>query len=215
MFLDFDYNTQRQDIVLREYGRNVQKLSEYVKSIDDKPKRTTAAFTLVEMMKQINPAMKDSPEYNQKVWDDLYIISGFELDVDAPYDMPEKENIGRKPQPMSYHDDKMRMRNYGQNMEKLVQEAVAIEDQDERDAAVMHLAKMLRSFHMVWYKETADDDMIFRNLNELSGRKLKDSVERMREQGLPAMQNQGRRYNNGGGKGGRKNYSNQNKRRRN
>ena len=85
-------------LILKEYGRNVQKLVNYVTTIEDKEKRTQYAYTLIELMKQINPAMKEGPEYAQKLWDDLYIMSGFNLDVDSPYPKPTPEEALVKPQ---------------------------------------------------------------------------------------------------------------------
>jgi len=91
-----EYNTNKHDLILKEYGRNVQKLVDFVVTLEDREKRNNYARTLVELMRQINPAMKDAQDYSQKLWDDLYIMSGFKLDVDSQYPMPAIDAIGKK-----------------------------------------------------------------------------------------------------------------------
>ena len=101
-----EYNTSQPPLILREYGRNVQKLVEYIKTIQDKSKRTESAETLIELMKQVTPTVKETPETSQKLWDDLYIMSNFDIDIEAPYPMPEKEVLNKKPKRLDYskHD---------------------------------------------------------------------------------------------------------------
>ncbi|MBW3544931.1 MAG: DUF4290 domain-containing protein, partial [Bacteroidetes bacterium] len=127
------YNAKRPNIILKDYGRNIQKMVEWIKTIEDRVQRSRYAYTLVEMMKQINPIMKESEEYNQKVWDDLYIIAGFELDIDSPYPKPAKENIGRKPRLLEYSTNKIRIRHYGKNIEVLIDKAAQLEDEAEKE----------------------------------------------------------------------------------
>ncbi|HYI78560.1 MAG TPA: DUF4290 domain-containing protein, partial [Chryseolinea sp.] len=97
-----EYNSQRPDIILKEYGRNVQKLVEYLRTISDKEKRTEMASTLIELIKQLTPSIKDQPENPQRLWDDLYIMAGFSLDINNPYPVPHPDIIFKKPMKMSY-----------------------------------------------------------------------------------------------------------------
>lgn len=199
------YNTSRADIKLKEYGRNLENMISWMKQEPDREKRTRLAYTLVDMMKQINPAMKESEEYNQKVWDDLFIMAGFELDIESPYPAPKKEMIGRRPQMLDYVNNKIKIRHYGKNIEHLIEKASELEDPDERVAAVASIGKLMKSFHFIWNKDTIDDEVVLNNIISLSQGRLRQSVEKMKESGLPQPQQQ-RRGNRYGG--GRKNFSN-------
>ena len=214
---DFDYNATRENLIQKEYGRNIQKLVKYVKSIEDRDERTSNAYTLVELMKQINPVMKESPEYNQKVWDDLYIISEFDLDVDGPYKMPEKGSIGKRPKRMPYNNYQIKIKHYGRNIEILINKATKLEG-SEREEAIIYVGRLMKSFQTIWNKETADDALILKNIEELSNGQLTLPIERIREEGLfDSNRRSFQSSNNGGGNkpsgGGRKNYSS-NKRRK-
>jgi hypothetical protein len=214
---ELSYNAIRPNITLKDYGRNIQKMVAWIKGIEDKHQRTRYAYTLVEMMKQINPIMKESEEYNQKVWDDLFIIAGFDLDIDSPYPKPAKENIGRKPRLLEYTNNNIRIRHYGRNIEVLIDKAAALEDETEKENAVVSIARLMKSFHYIWNKETVDDALVLNNIDTLSRGKLRELTNRLKEEGLP-QQNQrrssgGERTNTGKHTGGRKNFSN-NKRRK-
>lgn len=206
---DFDYNTSRDYLIQKEYGRNIQKLVKYVRGIEDRQERTSYAYTLVELMKQINPAMKESPEYNQKVWDDLYIISQFDLEVDGPYKMPEKESIGKRPQRMGYNNYDIKIKHYGRNVEILINKAIELEGA-EQEAAIAYVGKLMKSFQLIWNKDTVDDALILKNIEELSKGKLTLPIEQIREEGLfdssrkPSYNNNSKQQSSGG----RKNFSN-------
>ena len=105
---------------MKEYGSNVQKLADYIKGIEDREKRTLYAHILVELMRQIHPHMKDNQDYSNKLWDDLYIMSHFELDVDSPYPAPSKDVLGRKPLTVEYNQNNLKFRHYGRNIELLI-----------------------------------------------------------------------------------------------
>src|SRR5690554_2476354 len=98
---------QSQNIVLKEYGRNIQKIVAYLLSIEDREKRSRFAYTLIELMKQINPGIRDVQENDQKIWDHLYIISDFKLDVDTEFPMPEKSILDKKPMNVAYNTHKL------------------------------------------------------------------------------------------------------------
>ena len=210
---DFDYNTSRDDLIQKEYGRNIQKLVKYVRDIEDRAERTSYAYTLVELMKQINPIMKESPEYNQKVWDDLYIISRFDLDVDGPYKMPEKESIGKRPQPLGYNNYDIKIKHYGRNVEILINKAIELEGA-EQEAAIAYIGKLMKSFQLIWNKDTVDDALILKNIEELSKGKLTLPIDRIREEGLfdsnrkPSYNSNNNNNSKQQNSGGRKNYSN-------
>lgn len=171
-------------LILKEYGRNIQKLVNYVTTIEDKEKRTQYAFTLIDLMKQINPAMKEGPEYAQKLWDDLYIMSGFNLDVDSPYKMPEKDLLGKKPKRLDYHKHNIRYKHYGRNIELLIEKAIAIEDEEEKEGAVVYVGRLMKSYYASWNKDVIDDSVIIDNIKTMSKGKLDISVDKVKENNL-------------------------------
>jgi hypothetical protein len=182
--METDYNTQRPHIILKEYGRNVQKLVEYIRTIEDREKRTEMAYTLIELIKQLTPLIKDQPENPQRVWDDLYIIADFNLDVNSPFPVPERDILFKKPDKVDYPQSQVRFKHYGKNIEKLVKEALKIEDQQEREDAIIYLGKLMKTFYGNWNKETLDDSVILKDIQEMSGGALKMTIEKVREDNL-------------------------------
>lgn len=233
------YNTQLGDVILKEYGRNIQKLVDHIITIDDREKRTRYAFAMIDLMKQISPVPKDYPEYQQKLWDDLYIISDFRLDVDSPYPMPQKELLGKKPKAMEYNTGEVRFKHYGKGVELMIEKAIQLTDAEERDAAIISIGKIMKSFYSTWNKEVVDDIVILDNMRQLSKGKLDMDIQLIKDNGLfdvtaaaraesrnfPSNRiqntnarnmnnrNQNRNNQNRNNKGGRNNF-NQNKNRR-
>jgi hypothetical protein len=179
-----DYNTQRPHIILKEYGRNVQKLLEYIRNNPSKEKRTELAYTLIELIKQLTPSMKDQPENPQRVWDDLYIIADFDLDINCPYPVPEREILFKKPMKVDYPQSQVRFKHYGKNIEKLVKEALKIEDPQEREDAIIYLGKLMKTFYGNWNKETLDDSVILKDIQDMSGGALNMTIDKVREDNL-------------------------------
>ena len=157
--MSLEYNTERNDISLKEYGRNIQKLVAHVKTIEDKDKRTQSAQTLTDLMRQINTALKDNPEYDQKVWDDLHIIADHDLEVDAPFPMPEKELLGKKPQRVPYKKGDPKYRHYGRNIETMIQRAIEMEDPESKEAAVIHIGRLMNSFYASFNKDNLEEEV--------------------------------------------------------
>jgi hypothetical protein len=222
-----EYNTQRPHIILKEYGRNVQNLVEYIRSVPDKNKRTELATTLIELIKQLTPSLKDQPENPQRLWDDLYIIADFVLDINNPYPVPEREILFKKPMKVNYPQSKVRYKHYGKNIEKLVKEALKKEDPQEKEEAIIYLGKLMKTFYGNWNKETLDDSVILNDIKLMSDGKLTLNIEKVREDNLfeklykekkqlqPVQREQ--RERNGGGGGGKHRHQkpfNKNKNRR-
>jgi hypothetical protein len=179
-----DYNTQRPLIILKEYGRNVQKLVEYIRNNPSKEKRTELAYTLIELIKQLTPTIKDQPENPQRVWDDLYIIADFNLDINSPYPVPERDILFKKPEKVDYPQSQVRFKHYGKNIEKLVKEALKKEDPQEREDAIIYLGKLMKTFYGNWNKETIDDSVILKDIQAMSGGALNMTIEKVREDNL-------------------------------
>jgi hypothetical protein len=179
-----EYNSQRPHIILKEYGRNVQKLVEYIRTVADKEKRTDLSYTLIELIKQLTPSIKEQGEDPQRMWDDLYIIADFNLDVNSPYPVPEREILFKKPMKMVYPQSDVRFKHYGKNIEKLVKEALKKEDPQEREDAIIYLGKLMKTFYGNWNKETLDDSVILKDIQAMSGGALNMTIDKVREDNL-------------------------------
>lgn len=179
-----EYNTQREAIILKEYGRNVQKLVNYIRTIPDKEKRTKMATTLIELIKQLAPVVKEAHENPQRMWDDLYIIADFNLDIDNPFTTPDRTILFKKPRKMDYPQSDVRFKHYGKNIERLVAEAIKKEDPQEREEATIYLGKLMKTFYSNWNKETLDDSVIVKDIALLSKGKLTLNLDKVREDNL-------------------------------
>ena len=179
-----EYNTQRSNIILKEYGRNVQKLVDYIRTVPDKEKRTAMAYTLIDLIKQLTPTVKDQPENPQRMWDDLYIIADFNLDIDAPYPPPPVDTLNKKPMKMLYPQSDVRFKHYGKNIESLVREALKQDTPEDREEAVIYLGKLMKTFYSAWNKETLDDSVILKDIKNMSDGKLTMDLDKIREDNL-------------------------------
>ncbi|WP_246859423.1 DUF4290 domain-containing protein [Spirosoma sp. KCTC 42546] len=153
-------------------------------NIEDREKRTRYAHILIELMRQIHPNMKDGQDYYNKLWDDLYIMSGFTLDVDSPYPPPSEEALGKKPQRVPYNTHHLKFKHFGRNVDLLIAKAVSLEEPEERRAFVSYLTRLMRTFYQAWNKESVEDETIYQSLIELSNGKLYDDIKLIREEGL-------------------------------
>jgi hypothetical protein len=179
-----EYNTSRVDIILKEYGRNVQNLVEYIRSQPDIRKRTELAYTLIELIKQLTPSIKEQGDDPQRLWDDLYIIADFNLDVNNPFPIPTRETVFKKPARVAYPQSNIRFKHYGKNIEKLVKEALKKEDMQERQDAIIYLGKLMKTFYANWNKEPLDDSVILRDIQQMSGGALNMTIDKVREDNL-------------------------------
>ncbi|MEP0987730.1 DUF4290 domain-containing protein [Ekhidna sp.] len=209
-----EYNTQRAHLKLREYGRNVQNLVAHLKTVTDKEDRDKKAATLVELMKLINPDLGNDSESDQKVWDDLHIISNFELEIEGPYPKPDASVLTRKPERLKYYSNEIKYRHYGRGVELLIDQAIAMEDPKEKEGAVVAIGRLMKGFFQTWNKESIEDEQILKNIKRLSDNKLDIDIETVKELGLfdsekkqfsrrSNSNNKGRRNTNQGGKGRR------------
>jgi hypothetical protein len=180
----FKYYNDYQKITLKEYGRNVQKIIDFILTIEDREKRTRYAHTIVELMRQLNPNMRDSQDYNQKLWDHLYIMSGFRLDVDSEYSMPEKDMLGKKPKKLSYNNNDLKFKHYGRNVELLIARAAQLEDDEERESAIIYVGRLMKNFYSTWNKENIEDEVIWQQMQQIAGGKLRMDPEKIRSSNL-------------------------------
>ncbi len=179
-----EYNSQRQDIIFREYGRHVQRLIDHIREQPDKAKRTEMAHGLIDLIRQLTPTLKDQPDDPQRLWDDLYVMADFNLDIDAPYPVPNRETIFKKPMKVHYPQTNVRYKHYGKNLERLVKEALKISNPQEREEAVIYLGKLMKTFFATWNKEVLDDSVILKDIKVLSDGELSMNIDKVREDNL-------------------------------
>jgi len=173
---------EKQQLILKEYGKNIQRLVAHVTGIEDREKRTQSAYTVIEIIKQLNPSVKQ--ENDQKLWDDIYIMSDFTLDVDGPFPIPEKELLGKKPQAVGYPKGEVKFKHYGRNIEKLIEKAIEIENDEDQEAAIIYIGQLMRSFHSTWNRDNFDDGIILDDIKTLSKGKLHIDLEKVRDNSL-------------------------------
>jgi hypothetical protein len=171
-------------IILKEYGRNAQNIVNYILTIEDREKRSRLAKTLIELMRQINPAMRDAQDSYHKIWDHLYIMSNFKLDVDCPYPKPEKSILDKKPMRVEYNTHNLFYKHYGKNVELLIKKAVEMADKEEQEAAIIFVGKLMKRFYASWNKENVDDAVIVEHLIKMSKNKLSIELSKVRSQNL-------------------------------
>ena len=162
---------------MKEYGTNVQKLVAHILSVQDRNTRTKYAYLMVELMRQVHPNMRDSQDYSNKLWDDLYILSDFKLDVDSPFPPPSPESVGKLPKTVPYNTHHLKYRYYGRNVELLIARAISEQDDNEKRILVAHIARLMKTFYQNWNREVVDDEVIWGHIIEMSEGLLRSIVQ--------------------------------------
>lgn len=163
-----EYNTGRNHLIIPEYGRNIQKMIEYACGIKDKEERNMAAQAIVTVMGALNPHLRDITDFRHKLWDHLFIIADFKLDVDSPYPIPSPQTFKIKPKKVPYPSNKIRFKHYGKTMELVISELLKMEDGPAKNHLIVSLANFMKLQYMNWNKDTVSDEVIFEHLRELS-----------------------------------------------
>lgn len=168
-----DYNTQRPDLKLPEYGRHIQKMVDYLKTIHDRELRNNMAQALVNVMGNMNPHLRDVPDFKHKLWDHLAVMSDFDLDIDWPFDLPERQFFESKPEKVPYSNkENFRYKHYGKNLQKMLEKVNEFEG-ETKDMLIEQLANHMKSSYVSWKKETVNDAYIFDDIRRITS----DSVE--------------------------------------
>lgn len=170
MFMD--YNTQRERLMLPEYGRNVQKMIDHAITIKDREERNKAANTIIQVMGSMNPQLKENRDFKHKLWDHIQVIADFKLDIDSPYDLPTKDQLSIKPDPLTYPNQDIKYMHYGKIVELMVEKAISMEDGDQKDLFVKSIANHMKLSYMTWNKDHVPDTVIFKAVENLSGKRL-------------------------------------------
>lgn len=167
------YNTERVTLHIPEYGRNVQKMVDYLKTIEDRDKRNEQARAVVKVMEILNPAVHLQEDYEQKLWDHLHIISDFSLDVDSPYPAPAPEKLHEKPMMVPIKNKPIKATHYGRNIESIIDLIAEQEDGESKTAMIRSLAIYMRQQYLIWNKDTVADETIFQDIEKLSDYRIK------------------------------------------
>ncbi len=166
-----DYNSKRKKLALPEYGRNIQNMVDYLMTIEDREKRNKSAQTVIDVMGNLYPFLRDVPEFNHKLWDHLAIMADFKLDIDYPYEPPTPDSLLEKPNKVPYNQHYIKYKHYGRTMELLIKEAEKYEG-EEREIMIAQIANQMKKSYLAWNKDAVEDEKIFGDLEELSDGKL-------------------------------------------
>lgn len=170
-----EYNTERNYLGMKEYGRHVQKMVEYLLTIEDREKRQEQAQYVIELMGFVNPHLKNVEDFRHKLWDHLFFISDFKLDVDSPYPIPQKETYKQKPDPLPYPKRHPKYAHLGKNLEVVIDKALKEEDPEKKAGFAHAIAYYMKLAYSNWHKELVHDDTIRTELNSITGGQLEFS----------------------------------------
>jgi hypothetical protein len=168
-----DYNTQRKKMALPEYGRNVQKMVDHIITIKDRDERNRAAKTIISIMGNLNPHLRDIGDFRHKLWDHLALIANFELDIDSPYPVPEPAKFIEKPNQVPYKQGEIRYLHYGRITEMIIEAAIKMEDGEEKEYLTSLIVNQMKKSYITWNKGQVSDELIIHDLEQLSKGKLK------------------------------------------
>jgi hypothetical protein len=209
--MDLEYNAEREKLIIPEYGRHIQKLVNHCIALEDREERNKMAEAIVHVMGNMQPHLRDVPDFQHKLWDQIFIMSDYRLDVDTPYPKPEREVLQAKPEPLAYPRSASKYRFYGNNIQIMIDTALTWEDGEMKDALVYAIANHMKKCYLNWNKDTVDDDVILSHLKELSGGKLElkekdvlsESKDLLKQKMFKSYQKSGHKS---GQKQGKKNY---------
>lgn len=167
-----EYNTVRSKMLMPEYGRNVQRMVEYLMTIEDRARRTRNAEAIVELMGTLNPNLKTIEDYKHKLWDHLVQMTDFKLDVDAPYPAPTREQLYKKPDPLPYPQTSIDNRHFGKNLDALIEKAMKETDPEKKQGFTQTIGYYMKLAYTNWHKEPVHDDMIRNELAAMTNGEL-------------------------------------------
>ncbi len=223
------YNSARSTLVMKEYGRNVQKLIDLAIAETDREKRNRMVQSIIDVMGQLNPHLRNTEDYKHKLWDHLFLMSDFKLDADSPYPIPEREALMRKPDPLPYPQERIKHKSYGKNLMRLVNKAVEEENPERKELMLKVIGNYIKVVHTNWIKENVSDENVKVEINTISDGKLSLSddmqLSKIFVQRTNTNQNRnnnqnynrnnnnrnGGNRNNGGGNNNRRHHNNNNR----
>lgn len=167
------YNTEVEKLQMPEYGRNVLKMVEQLRDIPDKAKRSEQAAAVVKVMESLNPQVHQQENYEHKLWDHLYMIAGYDLDIDSPFEPPLRYEVESAPEPIPLQTTPVRFRHYGRNIESVINLIAESEEGEVKTAMIRSLAIYMRQQYLIWNKDSVDDATIFHDIEHISGGRVK------------------------------------------
>ena len=215
MIDDLEYNTEREHLIIPEYGRHMQKMINYAKTRETKEERNKLANGIIAVMGNMQPHLRDVPDFKHKLWDQLFIMSNFELDADSPYEIPTKEIYEERPEPLKYPQNFPKYRFYGNNIKTMIDVANTWEDGELKEALLYTIANHMKKCFLNWNKDTVEDAIIYGHLFELSEGKidLRNSEEDLSDS-TSLLRTKSKFANNNNKKGGHKKSNNNNRQRK-
>ncbi len=210
-----EYNTTRNYLTMKEYGRHIQKMVEQLVKIEEKERRQQQAYVIIELMGFLNPHLKNVEDFRHKLWDHLFFMADFNLDVDSPYPIPKRETYKAKPGPLPYPKRYPRYSHLGKNLELVINKALKEESTEKRQGFANAIAYYMKLAYNNWHKDVVHDDAIQSELTNITQGQLeftntpyvkayRPSQDRERERGGYGRQQQRGKYGNnrGGSTGG-------------
>lgn len=163
------YNTTRNHLIMREYGRHIQRMVEYLMSIEDKETRQRNAYVVIELMGFLNPHLKNVEDFRHKLWDHLFLISDFKLDVESPYPIPTRETLKARPEIIPYPKGKPRYSHLGKHLERVINKGLQEENPEKKAGFANAVAYYMKLAYQNWHKEAVHDDAIRGELDAITG----------------------------------------------
>jgi hypothetical protein len=185
-----DYNTSRKKLALPEYGRNVHNMVELLLDMEDRDRRNLAAQALIDVMGNLNPYLRDVPDFKHKLWDHLAIMADFKLDIDYPYSPPSRDILTERPHKVPYCQRDIKYRHYGHTMELMIRKALEFEEGKEKDILVSQLANHMKKSYLTWNKDSVEDEKILDDLAIMSKKMLKTTDVELAEVKGPIQRQQ-------------------------
>lgn len=170
------YNTRKEKLLLPEYGRNIQNMVDHCVSITNPEERKKCAYTVIDIMGNMFPHLRDVNNFKHILWDHLAIMSDFKLEIDYPYEVITREELYTAPGHLDYSRPTMQYRHYGKILERMIKIAADMDESDKKDHLLKMLLSQMKRSYGQWNKE-ADDEKIFHDIRELSGGRIKLSVD--------------------------------------
>ena len=179
MIDNLEYNTERTKLIIPEYGRHLHKMIDQALACDDKNERNKIAKAIIGVMGNLNPHLRDVPDFQHKLWDQFFIMANFDIDVESPFEKPQKELLDMKPEKLPYPQNYPKYRFYGNNIKLMIDSAISWDEGELKDVLVFTIANHMKKNFLSWNKDTVEDIVILAHLEELSDGKLKVAASQL------------------------------------
>ncbi len=173
------YNTKRKKLIIPEYGRHIHLMIEQTKAEPNAEERNKKAKAIIGVMGNLNPHLRDVPDFQHKLWDQFFIMADFDIEVESPFEKPEREVLEAKPEKLAYPQNFPKYRFYGNNIKRMIDVAVRWEEGELKEVLVFTIANHMKKSFLSWNKDTVEDAVILAHLDELSEGKLKVAAQQL------------------------------------